>query len=159
MKWLKRRLYLGDWVAFSQSATIHSNILHPTRALCFKYTSMNSGVSLWDSDLQNFGPKAKNRRLFLLAPVCVCQAVTTQGPTASDCQLWCLHIFAAVATNIAETRCDGSNQVWSQLMTHEQLLEPLVEKSTCYGVMWHSGGRHSLEGLAWSRPGYPQWTW
>ena len=31
----------------------------------------------------NFGPKAKNRRLFLLAPVCVCQAMTMQGATAS----------------------------------------------------------------------------
>ena len=42
-------------------------ILH---SLSFKCTSMKSGVRLWDRDLQNFGPKAKNRRLFLLAPVC-----------------------------------------------------------------------------------------
>ena len=73
----------------------------------FKYTSMNSGVSLWDCDLQNFGPKAKNTRLFLLAPVCLCQAVTMQGTTASGCQPWCLHIFAAVATNISETLKHG----------------------------------------------------
>ena len=92
--------------------------LHPIHSHSFKNISMNSRLSLWDCDLQNFGPKAKNRRLFLLAPVCVCRAVTTQGPTASGCQPWCLHIFAAVATNIAETRGDGSNQVWSQLMTH-----------------------------------------
>ena len=58
----------------------------------------------------NFGAKAKNRRLFLLAPVCVCQAMTMQGATASDCQPWCLHIFAAVATNISETRFHGSSQ-------------------------------------------------
>ena len=40
--------------------------------------------------------------------MCVFQAVTTQGATASDSQPWCLHIFAAVATNIAETRFHGS---------------------------------------------------
>ena len=58
------------------------------------------------------------------------------------------------------------NTVWWQqpslIATHdayEQLLMPLVEQSTCYGVLWHSCGRHSLEGVAWSRPGYPQWTW
>ena len=49
-----------------------------TRPL-FKFTSMNSGVSLLDRDLQNFGPKAKNRRLFLLVPMCVCQAVTLKA--------------------------------------------------------------------------------
>ena len=87
--------------------------------------------------------------------MCVSQAVTVQGATASDCQPWCLHIFAAVDTNISETRCDGSSQVWSQLMMREQLLEPLIEQSTCYGLfwfLWRISGCHSLEGVAWSRP-------
>ena len=57
--------------------------------------------------------------------------------------------------NISETRCDGSSQVWSQLMMREQLLEPLVEQSTCYGLfwfLWRICECHSLEGVAWSRP-------
>ena len=117
-------------------------------------------VSLWNCDLQNFGPKAKNRRLFLLVPVClgVCQAVTTEGLQLLDCRPCYLDIFAAVATRIFETRCDGSSQVWSPLMVHEQLLEPLVRQSTCHGLLLHSCD-HSLEGAAWSRPAYPQWTW
>ena len=75
-------------------------ILH---SLSFKCTSMKSGVLLWDRDLQNFGPKAKNRRLFLLAPVCVPVSSDNAGVEFLDLRPCCLHIFAAVAANIWNT--------------------------------------------------------
>ena len=160
VKWLKRRSYLGDSISIRLLFQAH---LHPTQSIqffSFKFTVMNSGRILWDRDLQNFGPKAKNSLTVSFGAcvhACVCQAVTTQGLQLLDCRPCYLHIFAAVATRIFETRCDGSSQVWSPLMVHEQLLEPLVRQSTSHGHLWHSCD-HFLE-AAWSRPAYPQWTW
>ena len=123
-----------------------------------------------DRHLQNFGPKAKNRRRCFFWRLCVCvclsvcQAVTMQGATASDGQPWCLHIFAAVATNISNTSQQSKiNHNW---WINSGVSLPLVGARTImpqvkhiYGLLWHSWRCHSLEGVAWSRPGYPQWRW
>ena len=156
VKWLKRSLYLGNSLSIRLLFQVH---LHPVHSLCFKYTSMHRVVSVWDRDLQKLWSKSQEYYdcFFWRLCVCVCQALITEGATASDCQPWCLHIFAAVATNIAQTRCDGSSQVWSHLMMHEQ--KPLATQSVCHGLLQRICGCHSLEGVAWSRPGYPQWRW
>ena len=131
VKWLKPRLYLRHWVSIRFLFQVH---LHPIHSLSFKITSMNTGLSGWDRNLQDL----------------------VQHQRKHDCFFWpCyLHIFAAVAANISETRCDGCSQGWSQLMVHEQLLEPLVRQGTYHGLLWHSCDHsdHSLEGVAWSPP-------
>ena len=117
-KLLKRRLYLEDSVSFSVYS-FYSSTDTPSG-------SNAHWVSLWDRDLQNFGPKAKNKRRFLLVPVCL-SAVTTQGVEFLDLGPWCLRIFAAVATNISETLFHGSTvntAAWTAAGNHSSVAEP-----------------------------------
>ena len=145
--------------AVSVSCTFDMLLGDSSPELAGKITDSLCVLPSWGRNLQNFGPKGVRLLDHHLADYKSLHVSVKQWPrgaaTASDCQPWCLHIFAAVATNISETRCDGSSQVWSQLMMREQLLEPLVEQSTCYGLfwfLWRICGCHSLEGVAWSRP-------
>ena len=153
MKCLKWPLYLGDWVAFSVYSFYFSSNTLPLLQI---YIDKLRGESLGLRSPKTSVPKPRIEDCFFWR---LCVSVKQWQCRGLRLLTVSLDVCTSLQLNISETRSDGSSQVWSQLMMHEQLLKPLVGKSTCYGLLWHSCGCHSLEGVAWSRPGYPRWTW
>ena len=125
--------------------------------------SFKSGVSLWDRDLQNFGPKAKNRRLFHLVPVCVYVSSDHAGGRVSGpSALLFAHLFSCSRKHLWNTVSWQHSQdcvyftPWTAAGSNLSLAEPShTGQSTCYGLSCTAAGRFSLERVAWSRPGYP----
>ena len=98
--WMRRpRLHLEDSISF----VFYCSSKH---SLSFEVTSTNSGVSLWDQDLQKFGPK--NPRI---SDLCVWRQNNLwecSGVQLLACQPCCLHIFAICSCKQASNSQSGA---------------------------------------------------